>query len=201
MKVLGITGGIGSGKSTMLSYIKNTYKVRVIEADQVGHLLMEEGTSCYDQIIEHFGTQILNKDKTINRSLLGQIVFEHPSKLQKLNEIIHPQVRQYIQEEIEKERRKATSSFFVIEAALLIEDHYDEICDEIWYIYASEDVRRKRLIQQRNYTDEKIDSILKKQLTEEEFRKHCDFIIDNNNDKSQSAFMQIDKGLREHEFM
>jgi dephospho-CoA kinase len=201
MKVLGITGGIGSGKSTILSYIKDTYPVQVIEADDVGHQVMMPGQVCYKKIVELFGDSILQENGEIHRGLLGERVFREPDLLKQLNQIIHPAVKEYIQGEIAKERKKGQAPFFVIEAALLIEDHYELICDELWYIYTKEDIRRKRLKESRNYTDEKIDSIFKKQLSEKVFREHCSFVVDNNDNNSQVAFRQIDRGLREHEFM
>lgn len=200
MKVLGITGGIGSGKSTMLSYIRDTYHVRVMEADKVGHEVMKKGQPCYDRIVGLFGDDILKDNKEIDRGKLGQKVFKHELLLQALNSIVHPAVKTYIKGEIEKEKKEQKYPFFVIEAALLIEDHYDEICDELWYIHASPSVRRKRLKESRNYSDQKMDEIFRKQLSEKIFRERCDFIVDNNGG-CEPAFSQIDRGLKEHEFV
>ena len=179
MKIIGITGGVGSGKSQVLSFLEEKYNAVICQADQVAWKLQEPGQSSYVAIVDYFGDDILNEDKTINRSALGQIVFNDEEKLQKLNEITHPAVKNYIKEQIELEKSNE-SNLFIIEAALLLEDHYDEICDEIWYIFTREEVRRERLKESRNYTDEKINSMIASQQTEEYFRQHCQLTIDNS---------------------
>ena len=98
-----------------------------------------------------------------------------------LNQITHPAVKAYIVDWIEQEKKKGTE-LFVIEAALLLEDNYDKICDVIWYIYTREEVRRVRLKESRNYSDEKIDSMIASQLPESYFREHCQIVIDNSGD-------------------
>ena len=134
MKIIGITGGVGTGKSKVLAYMEEQFKAVVCQADHVAWELQRPGEICYKQIINEFGEHILNQDKTINRPLLGSIVFSDALALQKLNQIMHPAVKMYILQKIEEEKTKHTTCF-VIEAALLLETHYDEICDEIWYIY------------------------------------------------------------------
>lgn len=93
MKVLGITGGVGAGKSTVLMYLKEHYGARVIQADQVGHLLQQPHESCYRRIVELFGTTVLNADGTISRPKLGAIVYTDPQKMARLNAIMHPSIR------------------------------------------------------------------------------------------------------------
>ena len=179
MKVIGITGGIGSGKSRVLSYLEEKHHAVICQADQVAWDLQEPGQKCHLEIIEHFGTGILNQDTTINRKTLGQIVFHDEAQLSVLNGIMHPAVKIEIQKRISQEKEKGTKLFF-LEAALLIEEHYDEICDELWYIYTSEPIRRQRLKESREYSDEKIDAIMASQLSEESFRKACKIVIENN---------------------
>lgn len=196
MKIIGITGGIGAGKSSVLNYIQKNYNARIILADQVAHMLEEPGMPCYFKIVETFGSGILNPDMTINRQHLASIVFEDENKRIKLNAIVHPEVKEYIVEEITKERKNGIIDFFIIEAALLLEARYDLICDEVWYIYANEDNRRERLKVSRGYSDDKIDYIMKSQLTEAKFREKCDIVIDNNQEEYDTQ-VQIDKALRE----
>ena len=179
MKVIGITGGIGSGKSRVLSYLEEKHHAVICQADQVAWELQEPDQKCYLEIVEYFGNCILNEDKTINRKELGQIVFHDDTKLYVLNEIMHPAVKTEVQKRISREKEKGTKLFF-LEAALLIEEHYDEICDELWYIYTSEPIRRQRLKESREYSDEKIAAIMATQLSEEMFRKACKIIIENN---------------------
>ncbi len=179
MKVIGITGGVGSGKSRVLSYLEEKHHAVICQADHVAWELQKPGQECYLEIVEHFGTSILNEDTTINRKALGQIVFGNDAQLQVLNAIMHPAVKCEIKNRILQEKDNGTK-LFILEAALLIEEHYDEICDELWYIYTSEPIRRQRLKDSRQYSDEKIDAIMATQLSEEMFRKACKNVIENN---------------------
>ena len=194
MKVIGITGGVGAGKSEILKYLKEKYGAIVIEADKVGHLLMEPGGACYYSIVEKFGSSILNGDQTINRGKLGKIVFADEGLLAELNKIIHPRVKSHIVSEIAKERAYHRTKYFVVEAALLIEDHYDVICDEMWYIHTDASVRAERLKETRGYDDEKIVSICANQKSPEEFRSACQVVIDNSGDLADTQ-KQIDEQL------
>ena len=194
MKVIGITGGVGAGKSEILKYLKEKHHAMVVEADKVGHLLMEPGGACYYSIVEKFGSSILNGDQTINRGKLAKIVFADAALLEALNKIIHPRVKAHIVSEIAKERAYHRTELFVIEAALLLEDHYDVICDEIWYIDTDMEIRAKRLKETRGYDDEKIASICANQKSPEEFRSACQVVIDNSKDLA-GTYQQIDEQL------
>lgn len=179
MKIIGITGGVGSGKSSVLSYLAEQYNAYICQADHVAWELQMPGEVCYRQIVNAFGKGILHLDGTIDRQELGRIVFADKKRLLELNGIMHPAVKDRIRMLIEKQK-KIETSIFVLEAALLLEEHYDEICDEMWYIHTSEPVRRDRLKQSRQYTDERIDQILSSQMKEEVFEERCDRIIENS---------------------
>lgn len=194
MKVIGITGGVGAGKSAILSYLKEKHGAMIVEADKVGHLLMEPGGACYYSIVEKFGSSILNGDQTIDRGKLGKIVFADARLLDALNKIIHPRVKSHIVSEIAKERAYHRTKYFVIEAALLLEDHYDVICDEIWYIDTDAETRAKRLKASRGYDDEKISGIMANQKSPDEFRKACQVLIDNSGALT-NTYEQIDRQL------
>lgn len=201
MKILGITGGVGAGKSTVLTYLFEKYRARIIQADQVAHFLEEPGQRCYEKIVELFGRDILDGKGIIDRSSLGAKVFHDPESLKRLNGVVHPAVKSHIIEEIQKERDAGQAPFVVIEAALLLEDHYDEICDEIWYIHTDRDVRKRRLMKSRGYTDEKSEKIMKNQLPDELFFEQCQFVVDNSSDFIENTYEQIDRGLVEHGFL
>lgn len=196
MRIIGITGGVGAGKSAILSYIEMNYKARVILADQVANDLKMPGGSCYDPLVALLGKEVLLEDKTIDKAKMAQIIFHDAEKLAKVNALIHPAVRKYIVEQIESEREKGEISYLFIEAALLIEEHYDEIVDELWYIYADTDTRRKRLRENRAYSDDRIDAIMAGQLTEDKFREKCQFVIDNSKELAY-AYKQIDRKMEE----
>lgn len=179
MKVIGITGGVGSGKSRVLSYLSEEYGAYVCQADHVAWELQLPGEVCYKQIVEVFGKEVLGKAEEIDRQKLGTIVFSDADKLKELNRIMHPAVKERILALVEEQKALGTA-LFVLEAALLLEENYDVICDEMWYIFANERVRRIRLHDNRNYTEERIDAIMASQISEEVFRDRCDVVIDNS---------------------
>ena len=181
MKVFGITGGVGAGKSEVLTYLGQNYDATVIQADEAGYLVMLPGGECYGPIVKLFGRQITTETGELDRKRIAEIVFQDEEKLKALNAIVHPAVKRYIKKAIANAEKTGTEYVFV-EAALLIEEKYDEICDELWYIYADEETRMERLKQNRGYSEEKCRSIFRNQLSEEEFSDHCDFEIDNSDD-------------------
>lgn len=195
MKFIGITGGVGAGKSEILSYLGKKTGVRVMLADEIAHELMEVGTDCYKCLRQTFNDEdIWNSDGSFNREKLAKVIFSDKLKRDIMNSVVHPAVKGYVIRQQEYERERGELSLLVLEAALLIEEHYDKICDELWYIYTSEENRRDRLKASRGYSDEKIDNIFKSQLSEEEYRKYCAVVIDNNG-SVEAAFEQIDKAL------
>lgn len=192
--IIGITGGVGTGKSTVLGILKEKYNAYIIEADKVGHMLMTPGHACYDDIRNLFGNEILTEDGTIDRKELGAIVFKDNKKLEALNHIIHPAVENAIINQIKEIQQKDPDALIVIEAALLIEAGYRSICDKFWYVYADYEVRKKRLMESRGYSENKIEEIINNQLSDDEFKQMCDEIIDNSNSMEQTL-AQIEKIL------
>ena len=197
MRIIGVTGGVGSGKSAVLNYIEEHFDSRIVKADDVGHLLMMPGRACYEPVIQLFGEWIVKDDTSLNREAIASIVFEDGEMLKKLDDIIHPAVKKYILKEIEKSKKEETE-FFFIESALLLEEKYDEICDELWYIYADEEVRKERLIEGRGYSEKKVREIMANQLSEDEFSSHCDFEIDNSGDFEETK-KQLDHRMKKYE--
>ena len=197
MRVIGITGGVGCGKTQVLSYIKNKYNCEVILADEVAHMVKEPGQSCYEALVDLLGKEILAPDGQIDRGAMAEKIFKDEVLLKQVNELIHPAVKEYNLRAIQKAREEEKLDFLFIEAALLIEDGYGQIVDELWYIYATEAVRRARLKESRSYSDEKITGILGRQLSEEEYRRHCKVVIDNSGDL-KDTYEQIDRKLEEY---
>jgi len=186
MKVVGITGGVGAGKSQIMSYLEKNTRSIIVQADDLAKQLCRKGFPCYEPLIELLGKDTLDTDGEINKSLMASKIFNNNELLMQVNQIIHPEVKKTILTGIEFINKLAIYDFFFIEAALLIEDGYKEIVDEIWYIYASEDIRRARLKTSRGYSDAKVDSIFASQLSDEEFRNNSDFVIDNSGDLNDS---------------
>lgn len=199
MRVIGVTGGVGAGKSEILNFIADNWNATVVEADEVGYLVTQPGKPCYAPIVELFGPGVLGEDGALNRDMMAEKVFDDKELLGKLNAIVHPEVKKYIKKKIAEERANETD-YFIVEAALLIEDKYDEICDELWYIYADEETRTERLMRNRGYSEEKIRDIFSNQLSEEEFSSHCDFEIDNSDDFEETK-NQIMQRMQRYETM
>lgn len=182
MKVIGLTGGIGSGKSLVAKILEEKYGAHILYTDDIAKAQMEPGGASYQAVVEYFGEEILSPDKTINRSRLAQIIFEDKDKRLKINELTHPIVLEAVLDEIRNLRARGDVPYLVIETALMIEAGYDYICDEVWHVYAPEETRRSRLKEQRNYTDEKIDAIFANQSKDTAFRAKYTKIIENTGD-------------------
>ena len=197
MITIGITGGVGAGKSTVLDFLAEKYQAYVMKADEIGHLVMEPGQECYEPVIALFGKQIIKDDKTIDRRQVSDVVFSHPDMLERLNEIIHPAVKRYIRRQLELKRQQG-QKICVVEAALLLEDHYQEFCDTIWYIHTDQEIRIRRLMENRGYTREKSISIIASQAPEEFFQANADYVVVNNTDLKET-WQQIEEGIRKYE--
>lgn len=229
MRFIGITGGIGAGKTEILGYIKKHYKCEIYLADEVAHLVKQPGTRVYKRLLEILGEDILEEEiqgetkqdpkykspenrcmektntesrsagyqeRQINKKAMADKIFASPALLEQVNDIIHPAVKEFLLEKLEAAERAGEAEYFFVEAALLIEAGYLELVDEMWYVYASEAVRRDRLRRFRGYSEEKISGIMASQLTEGRFRESCDFVIDNSGDFRESC-RQIDERLAE----
>ncbi len=196
MKLIGITGGVGAGKSELLHYIEREFSAKIVLADELAHELMRPGTDCFAEIERAFVEEDLYaEDGGFDKMKLAEVIFSDPKKRERLNSIVHPAVKREILRLVTNEREAGRYAYFILEAALLIEDGYDKICDELWYVDAKEEVRRKRLKENRGYSDEKIDGILSSQLLASEYKKSCCRVIENNGALAE-AFEQIRKAMR-----
>lgn len=191
---IGITGGVGSGKSRILDELREKYGAAVYQADLIAHEVQRPGEACYREVIERFGEKILNADGTIDRSRLGEVVFKNPKELEALNAIVHPAVNARILEDIEREKKNGCR-LFVLEAALLTDKIYREMLDEIWYIHVEEEVRKDRLSASRGYSRERTEAMMASQPKEAVFRKSCDRVIENSGDYEQTS-RQIEAAVR-----
>lgn len=195
MKFIGITGGVGAGKSEILHYLETKDGVKVMLADEIAHELMLPGTDCYQKLKDRFRNEdIWSEDSSFDRKKLAAVIFSDEGKRETLNGIVHPAVKRYIRTVAEAEREKGELKILVLEAALLIEEHYDEICNELWYIYTREDIRKERLMRSRGYSMQKVQQIFDSQLEESVYRKYCKVVIDNNG-TVEEARQQIDLAI------
>lgn len=196
MYFIGITGGVGAGKSEIIRYLEHKADTRVLLADEIAHELMEPGGACYEELRALFSDEdIFLPEGGFDRGRLAAVIFADDGKRERLNAIVHPAVKEYVRAQAALERERGALAWLFLEAALLIEEHYDEICDELWYIDTREAVRRERLKYSRGYTDEKIDRILASQLGEDVYRSACAVTIDNSG-PLENAIEQIEGALR-----
>ncbi len=194
MRLIGITGGVGAGKSEILAYIGRHYKCEIYLADQVANEVKEPGQPCYAQLVELLGPGILAPDGKLDRAAMAARIFGDRELLQKVNGLIHPAVKTYLLEKIALARRNPEVELFFIEAALLIEAGYGEIVDEMWYVHAGEEVRRKRLMESRGYDESRIRQTMENQLSERLFREKSDFVLDNSG-SLEECLRQVDERL------
>ncbi|MCR5503779.1 MAG: dephospho-CoA kinase [Lachnospiraceae bacterium] len=195
MKVIGVTGGVGCGKTALLKEISERYNCRILLADEAAGELEKKGQPCYDPLVGLLGAEILGPDGEIDPKKMAAVIFKDESLREKVNGIVHPAVRSRILSGIEEEKRKGKADYFFLEAALLIECGYLSVVDEMWYVYADADVRKKRLKKGRGYSDEKIRSIMESQLSDEEYRKNSHFTIDNSG-SLEDSMRQIEAHLK-----
>ncbi len=196
MRTIGITGGVGCGKSAVIKYIEDHYNARIIFADNLAYELESPGHECYDDIVALLGREILDEDGCIDKRAMAAKIFADPDLLLQVNGIIHPAVKRYILQAIDEEKAAGRYDLFVLEAALLIEEKYYEILDELWYVRCEADIRRVRLKTTRGYSDEKIDQIMSSQCDDETFTRYCAHVIDNNG-SLEEAYAQVDALLSE----
>ncbi len=180
MHFIGITGGVGSGESLVLDYLRQEHGAYILQADKAAAALTKRGADCFEEYLKLFGEKALGADGELDRAYIASRVFKDESLREKMNALIHPAVKRYILEDVERIRLSGQYEFYFLEAALLIEENYDKICDELWYIYAKREVREERLKKSRGYSSERIRELIDSQTDEETFRRVCREVIDNS---------------------
>lgn len=179
MKIIGITGGIGCGKSELMALFDNRDGVSVCCADQIGRELQQRDGAAYGPIVEAFGTAYCRPDGELDRQALARLVFDDPEALDTLNAIVHPLVHQEVLARIE-EARARQEQLFLVESAILLDVGYQDFCDEAWCLRASYENRLRRLAAQRGMSEEEIERIISRQRSDEEFVAACDQVIVND---------------------
>ena len=177
--VIGLTGGIGAGKSTVTQMLAEL-GAAVIDADKVGHQIYLPDLPAWREIVEAFGAEVLNPDRTINRQALGQIVFADPQALRRLNRIVHPKMFDRMVELVAELRARGGMEAIVVEAAVLIEANWMPLVDQVWVVVASEAVVVDRLAKQRHLAPEQVRTRIVAQLPNDERLKHAHVVIRND---------------------
>lgn len=183
MIVIGLTGGILSGKSTISQMLAEKGAV-IIDADKIGHEAYKPHTKTWQELVDAFGESILKQNMEIDRKKLGEIVFNDPRALARLNEIVHPRMHTMMKEEIER-LRGAGVGMVVLEAAVLIEANWTDLVDEVWVAVAPEEVAVKRLQNRGGLSEEQARARIRSQLSPEERARYADVIIDTDCELSQ----------------
>ena len=172
--IIGVMGGVGSGKSTVLNYLENNYEANIIEADKVAKEVMLPGNDVYNEIVKTFPEVIV--DNKIDSKKLAEIVFNNKEQLEKLNSITHPGTVKEIVSRIKSSKNR----IIVVESAILLGSGVEQYCDELWFVFCNRDTRIKRLMQTRGYSKEKCISVIESQPADEEYNNGADEFIDNS---------------------
>lgn len=179
MKTIGLTGGIGAGKSTV-SQILTQLGAFVIDADKVGHEIYLPGKEAWRQMTAAFGADILAADQTIDRKQLGAIVFGSEDARKKLNAIVHPLMFQDIRRRIDEKRAEGFTKPIVVEAAILIEANWLPLVDEVWVVVTNKNAVVERVAVQRGMAAQDTEARIASQLADAERRKHAQVVITND---------------------
>ena len=180
MKVIGLTGGIGSGKSTVSQFLAELGAV-ILDADRVGHEALKPDTEVWREVVAAFGRQVLTPGGNIDRAKLGEIVFGKPESLSRLNQIMHPRMFDMVKAQLEGYRRQGVD-VAVLEAPLLIEAGWTSLVDEVWVTVASESTVLRRLQERAGLSRAESLARIRSQLSSEERIKHADVVINNDGD-------------------
>jgi len=193
--LIGLTGGIASGKSTVLQHLRQA-GYSVIDADKLGHKVLEQGNPGYNKVVKCFGNEILNPDGSVNRTALGRIVFVDAEKLKQLNEISHPIIAEMIQKEFEESVSDSNGGIVFLEAALLIEANWYKVCGHIWVVSLDPSVALHRLQERDNLSETEAKLRVVAQLDQEERLAYADVVLQNEG-TPEELFTEAQQALRE----
>lgn len=200
MHVIGLTGGIASGKSTVTSFFRER-GIPVIDADILGHRTYDPGTETYQKVVETFGPEVVAPDGTIDRKVLGSKVFGKPDELKKLTDIVWPGIRRLASEQL-AEFEAAGNDIVVLEAAVLLEAGWEDLVDEIWVVVVDPEIAVQRLAARNGLDPDAARARIASQLTNEERIARGGVIIENNgtleelNARIQQAWDSLQERLR-----
>jgi len=180
MIVIGLTGGIASGKSTVAKILAELGAM-VIDADKVGHEALRPHTEAWRKVVAAFGKEILGQNEEIDRSKLAQLVFNDPKGLKRLNSIMHPLMHEMVRKKIEGLRREG-AEVVVLEATLLIEAKWTDLVDQVWVTISPEESVINRLISQKRFTEEQARARIKSQTPISRRARRADVVIRNDSD-------------------
>lgn len=194
MHVIGLTGGIGSGKSTVAKLLEEKGAV-LLDADRIGHEIYLPGKPAYDEIVAEFGRDVLAEDGTIDRKKLGPIVFSDPKKLERLNQITHPRIFQATRERLAELEQQGVR-IAVVEAAILLEAGWEELADEIWVTVVDPETAAQRTADRSGLDPEQVLARIRSQMTNEERVRRADVAISTEGSLDDTARRTDDEWRR-----
>lgn len=194
MKIIGLTGGIASGKSTAAHYLSQS-GIPIIDADVVAREIVRPNMPALKAIVKTFGKEMLHSDGTLNREKLGSVVFEDPQALKTLNNITHPHIRNRILAMIGHIEESKTYPAIIIDAALLIETGWQVLVDDVWLIVIDEALQIKRLIKRSGLTESQAKNRIARQMPQDLKKQHATVYIDNNHGLD-ALYHQLDELLQ-----
>ncbi|MDD4494050.1 MAG: dephospho-CoA kinase [Eubacteriales bacterium] len=179
MKVIGVTGGIGSGKSTVSRIIYHL-GARIIDADLAARAAVKKGSAALKELVDEFGDEILTQNGALNRRKLAKIAFSSDENRLKLNSITHKYIAAEIRRKLDRFKTRDDVEFVVIDVALPTEEGFLDLCDEVWTVVADKEVRISRVMKRSSMTREEILDRMKWQPDDDEYIKKADAVIENN---------------------
>ena len=194
-RIIGLTGGIASGKSTVTSYLREK-GYPVIDADQVVHDLQAPGGELYRVLVDHFGKEILTKEGELDRLALGQRIFSDPSERDWSNRVQGRLIREALAEV--RDRQATQSDLFFMDIPLLIEQHYEEWFESVWLVAVSKETQLKRLMERNHLSELQAQERIAAQMPIDEKKAHADLVLDNNGDLT-ALYAQLDAALQQLE--
>jgi phosphopantetheine adenylyltransferase/dephospho-CoA kinase len=181
--VLGLTGGIAAGKSTVARELARR-GAHVIDADRLGHLAYEPGTRAHREVAAAFGPGVVAADGRIDRAALGARVFGRPAELRRLTDIVWPEIRRLAEAELARLRRERRAAVVVLDAAVLLEAGWEDLCDEIWVVVVSRATALRRAVARGGLDAAAVEARIDAQLSNEARREHADVVLDNDGDEA-----------------
>ncbi|HJB24500.1 MAG TPA: dephospho-CoA kinase [Candidatus Jeotgalibaca pullicola] len=197
MFILGLTGGIASGKSTVSNYLASK-NIPIVDADIGAREVVEVGTEGLQSIVTHFGKEVLSEDGSLNRKKLGAIIFDNETKRELLNQLLGTNIREWILTKVADYRRQDIP-LLVLDIPLLYEASYQEVCDAVMVVYTPPEIQLERLIKRNGLTTKEAQDRINSQLSIEKKKQLADILIDNSN-KIEDTYLQIDEWLDKMKF-
>jgi len=196
MKVIGITGGIASGKSTITNYIQSK-GIPVIDGDKVSREVVMPESEGLEKIKETFGEEYITPEGFLDRKKLGSLVFNNPLEIEKLNNILHPIIRRVFIEKIEEYKKDSKIELVFLDAALLIESKMTDLVDSLWLVYADQKVQLERIISRDKIAEDDAIAIINSQMLLSDKKNYADVVIDNNG-KKEEVYNKVEELLKEY---